>query len=104
MKSLFTALHLATGAGPALTLLLALVILLFHIWASRRSPRYWNLGGIVPLAWFLCLGILLFNGRLALPGELGHLLFPTLVLLLLWLEGHLAAKKRELARMKATDL
>lgn len=38
MKSLFTALHLATGAGPALTLLLALVILLFHIWASRRSP------------------------------------------------------------------
>ena len=39
-----------------------------------------------------------------LPGELGHLLFPTLVLLLLWLEGHLAAKKRELARMKATDL
>ena len=56
MKSLFTALHLATGAGPALTLLLALVILLFHIWASRRSPRYWDLGGIVPLAWFLCLG------------------------------------------------
>ena len=53
MKSLFTALHLATGAGPALTLLLALVILLFHIWASRRSPRYWYLGGIVPLAWFL---------------------------------------------------
>ena len=63
MKSLFTALHLATGAGPALPLLLALVILLFHIWASRRSPRYWYLGGIVPLAWFLCLGILLFNGR-----------------------------------------
>ena len=44
MKSLFTALHLATGAGPALTLLLALVILLFHIpgtgiWAaSCRWP------------------------------------------------------------------
>ena len=36
MKSLFTALHLATGAGPALTLLLALVI---NVYAQRLRQR-----------------------------------------------------------------
>ena len=32
------------------------------------------------------------------------LLFPTAILLLIWLEGHQAARKKELERMKAKDL
>lgn len=36
------------GMNPALTLVIAFLILAFHIWASRRSPRFWFLGGIVP--------------------------------------------------------
>ena len=32
------------------------------------------------------------------------LLFPTLIFLLMWAEGHQAAKKRELEKMRAQDI
>ncbi|MFQ7855040.1 MAG: hypothetical protein ACLRIS_07840 [Flavonifractor plautii] len=64
------------------------------------QPRYWyraaSCARLVPLPGHSV-------QRAWAARRLGHLCFP-LVLLLLWLEGHLAAKKRELARMKATDL
>lgn len=34
----------------AITLVVALAVLVFHYWASRRPPRYWYVGGIIPLA------------------------------------------------------
>ena len=90
--------------NPALTLVIAFLILAFHIWASRRSPRFWFLGGIVPLVWFGLLAFLWSRGKISLPADWKILVFPTLILLLLWLKGNLAAKKREMEQMKAKDL
>ena len=90
--------------NPALTLVIAFLVLVFHIWASRRSPRYWFLGGIVPLIWFGLLAILWSKGQISLPADLRMLIFPTLIFLLIWLQGNLAAKKREMEQMKAKDL
>ena len=90
--------------NPALTLVIAFLVLAFHIWASRRSPRFWFLGGIVPLVWFGLLAFLWSRGQISLPADWKILVFPTLILLLLWLKGNLAAKKRELDQMKAKDL
>ncbi len=82
----------------------ALAVIGFHIWASRRSPRFWYLGGVVPLLWFGCLIFLGVRGMLHWPGDWRQIIFPSLILLLLWLEGHETAKKRELERMRAKDL
>ena len=90
--------------NPALTLVIAFLILAFHIWASRRSPRFWFLGGIVPLVWFGLLAFLWSRGQISLPADWKILVFPTLILLLLWLKGNLAAKKRELEQMKVKDM
>lgn len=90
--------------NPILTFGIALLVLVFHIWASRRSPRYWFLGGIVPLIWFGLLAILWSKGQISLPADLRMLIFPTLIFLLIWLQGNLAAKKREMEQMKAKDL
>lgn len=32
------------------------------------------------------------------------IVFPTLILLLFWIQGHQAAKKKEIKKMKAKDL
>ena len=32
------------------------------------------------------------------------IVFPTLLFIVFWIEGHLAAKKKEIAKMKAKDL
>lgn len=90
--------------NPIFTFGIALLVLVFHIWASRRSPRYWFLGGIVPLIWFGLLAILWSKGQISLPADLRMLIFPTLIFLLIWLQGNLAAKKREMEQMKAKDL
>ncbi len=37
----------------AILLVIALAILVFHYWASRRLPRYWYVGGIIPLGWLV---------------------------------------------------
>ena len=90
--------------NPLLTLAAAAAITVFHIWASRRRPRYWYLGGIVPALWLGALMFLFANGKIDLAEDWRMLLFPTAILLLIWLEGHQAARKKELERMKAKDL
>ena len=93
--------------NPALTLVIAFLILAFHIWASRRSPRFWFLGGIVPLVWFGLLAFLWSRGKISLPADWKILVFPTLAVAAAWGAGRLKAGKHEKAqldRMKAKDL
>ena len=90
--------------NPVLTLAAAAAISVFHIWASRRRPRYWYLGGIVPALWIGTVIFLLAKGMIRPAEDWKTLLFPTVILLLIWLEGHEAAKKKELDKMKARDL
>ena len=90
--------------NPLLTLAATAAITVFHIWASRRRPRYWYLGGIVPALWIGAVVFLLANGAIRPAEDWKMLLFPTAILLLIWLEGHQAAKKKELERMRAKDL
>lgn len=89
---------------PAITLVIALVVILFHYWASRRSPCYWYVGGIVPLAWGGLLAVLFRNGTINWTNDWKTVLFPTLIVFLMWAEGHQAARKKELAKMKAQDI
>ena len=90
--------------NPFLVLGIAILVTAFHIWACRRSPKYWYLGGIVPLVWLGLVVCLWFHGRISLSEDWSILLFPTAILLLLWLKGSQDAKKRELERMRAKDL
>ena len=87
-----------------LTLAAAAAITVFHFWASRRSPKRWYLGGIVPALWLGALGLLFWRGAVSLPEDLRMVVLPTLILLLIWAAGQQAAKKRELEKMKARDL
>ena len=74
--------------NPLLTLAAAAAITVFHIWASRRRPRYWYLGGIVPARGGPCrLDFLLANGMLRPAEDWKMLLFPTAILLLIWAGG-----------------
>ncbi len=90
--------------GHVTTLLIAVVVILFHVWASRRSPKYWYLGGIIPLLWAGCIVFLLAHRAIHWAEDWKTLVFPTLLLLLLWLQGNQSAKKREMAQMQAKDL
>ena len=90
--------------NPILTLGIALLVLVFHTWASYRSPRFWYLGGIVPLLWVCILAYLWYHGQIDVLADWKILLFPTLLLLLIWLRGNLTAKKREMECMQAKDL
>lgn len=89
---------------PVLTLAAALAVVVFHIWASRRSPKYWYAGGIVPALWLGVLAFLGWRGRLSFPEDLRVAGFTTLVLLLIWAKGHQISKKRELEKMRAQDI
>lgn len=82
----------------------AIIVLSFHIWACYRRPRYWYLGGIVPAIWLILLAFLGVHGLIHPAQDWPMLVFPTVILLLLWLKGHETAKKKEIARMKARDL
>lgn len=84
--------------------IIAILIILFHYWACRRSPKYWYVGGIVPLIWVGLLVVLFWTGTFHFAEDWKRTLFPTLIFLLMWAEGHEAAKKKEMAKMKATDL
>lgn len=66
--------------------------------------RYWYLGGIVPAIWLILLAFLGVHGLIHPAQNWPMLVFPTVILLLLWLKGHETAKKKEIARMKARDL
>ena len=48
--------------NPILTLGIALLVVVFHTWASYRSPRFWYLGGIVPLLWVCILAYICYHG------------------------------------------
>ena len=86
----------------AILLVIALAILVFHYWA-RRLPRYWYVGGIIPLGWLVLLAMAFFQGRVNWAEDWKTIVFPTLTFFLMWAEGHEAAKKK-LAGMKAKDL
>ena len=90
--------------NPVVVWVLAIADTLFHFWASRRAPKYWYLGGIVPALWIGALVFLFANGKIDLGADWQMLVFPTAILLLIWLAGHEAAKKKEIERMKAKDL
>lgn len=90
--------------NPVLVWVIAVAVTVFHIWASRRRPKYWYLGAIVPALWIGLVVFLLANGQLNLGRDWKNVVFPTVILLLLWLDGHQAAKKKEMDRMKSRDL
>lgn len=90
--------------NPVITLIIAIAVTVFHFWASRRSPKYWFLGGIVPALWIGIVVFLFANDAIDLRNDWAILLFPTVILLLIWIVGHEAAKKRELHRRKAKDI
>lgn len=87
-----------------ISLMIAFVVIIFHYWACRRPPKYWYVGGIIPLVWVILLTVLFFNGMINWAEDWKTILFPTLIVLLMWGEGHEAAKKKEIAKMKAKDI
>lgn len=90
--------------NPVLVWVIAAAVTVFHIWASHRKPRYWYLGAIVPALWVGLVVFLAANGQLDLGEDWRNVVFPTVILLLLWLEGHQSAKKKEMEQMKSRDL
>lgn len=90
--------------NTAITLIVAIVVIILHVWLCRRSPKFWYLGGIIPLLWIALLVFLFFNEKINLGEDWKIVVFPTLIFFLFWIQGHQAAKKRELERMKAKDM
>lgn len=88
----------------AISLVIALIVILFHYWACRRPPKYWYAGGIVPLLWGILLAVLFLNGMVDPAKAWKIILFPTLIFLLMWGEGHEAARKKEIVKMQAQDI
>lgn len=88
----------------AITLVIALAVLVFHYWASRRPPRYWYVGGIIPLAWLVLLAAAFSHGVVNWAQDWKIIVLPTLIFFFMWAEGHEAARKKELAKMKAQDM
>lgn len=88
----------------ALAFLVALGIFAFHYWACRRPLKHWYAGGIVPAVWVILLAVLWGNGMLDWKADWKMILFPTLIVLLMWIEGHEASRKKEIAKMKAKDI
>ena len=86
-----------------LVCVVVIALTLFHFFASYRSPRFWYLGGIVPLIWAGTLAFLFARGSIALGQDWAMLVFPML-LLLIWAKGQHAARRRENNRMKARDI
>ena len=44
--------------------IIAISVIVFHYWACHRAPKYWYLGGIIPLVWFGLLAFLFFKGTI----------------------------------------
>ncbi len=88
----------------AITLIIAIIVTILHLWLCRRSPKRWYLGGIIPTLWIVSLLFLLFNGKINFAEDWNMVVFPTLILLLAWIDGQQAAKKKEIAKMKAQDI
>ena len=90
--------------NPVILWITAAAVTVFHFWASRRKPKYWYLGGIVPALWVGTLMLLFVNDMIHIGEDWRILLFPTLLLILIWISGHESAKKTEMDRMKAQDM
>ncbi|HIQ99194.1 MAG TPA: hypothetical protein IAB23_05895 [Candidatus Scybalocola faecavium] len=88
----------------AITLIISIVIIILHVWLCRRSPKFWYLGGIIPLLWIVFLVFLFFSGKINLSEDWKMIVFPTLIFFLFWIQGHQAAKKKEIEKMKAKDI
>ena len=87
--------------NTAITLIIAIVVIILHVWLCRRSPKLWYLGGIIPLLWIV---FLFFNEKISFGEDWKMIVFPTLIFFLFWIQGHQAAKKKEIAKMKAKDI
>ena len=87
-----------------MTLIVALVVIVVHVWLCHRSPKFWYLGGIIPLLWVGTLVFLFFNGKLNFGEDWKMIIFPTLIFFLFWIQGYQAAKKKEISKMKAKDM
>ena len=85
-------------------LIVALVVIVVHVWLCHRSPKFWYLGGIIPLLWVGTLVFLFFNGKLNFGEDWKMIIFPTLIFFLFWIQGYQAAKKKEISKMKAKDI
>ena len=87
-----------------MTLIVALVVIVVHVWLCHRSPKFWYLGGIIPLLWVGTLVFLFFNGKINFGEDWKMIIFPTLIFFLFWIQGYQAAKKKEISKMKAKDI
>ena len=87
-----------------MTLIVALVVIVVHVCLCHRSPKFWYLGGIIPLLWVGTLVFLFFNGKLNFGEDWKMIIFPTLIFFLFWIQGYQAAKKKEISKMKAKDI
>ena len=90
--------------NTAITLIIAIVVIILHVWLCRRSPKFWYLGGVIPLLWIILLVFLFINRKISLGEDWKMIVFPTLIFFLFWFQGHQAAKKKEIEKMKAKDI
>ena len=90
--------------NTVMTLIIAFVVIVLHVWLCHRSPKFWYLGGIIPLLWIGVLVFLFFNGKINFGEDWKIIIFPTLIFFLFCIQGHQAAKKKEIEKMKAKDM
>ena len=90
--------------NTVMTLIVALIVIVVHIWLCRRNPKCWFLGCSIPILWIVLLAFLFFNGKINFSEDWKMIIFPTLIFFLFWIQGHQAAKKKELLKMKAKDI
>lgn len=90
--------------NTVMTLVIALAVIVLHVWLCHRSPKFWYLGGIIPLLWIGVLVFLFFNDKINFGEDWKMIIFPTLIFFLFWIQGYQAAKKKEISKMKAKDI
>ena len=64
--------------NAAITLLIAIAVIILHVWLCRRSPKFWYLGGIIPLLWTALLVFLFFSGKINWGEDWKMTVFPHL--------------------------
>lgn len=62
--------------NTVMTLIIAFVVIVFHVWLCHRSPKFWYLGGIIPLLWIGVLVFLFFNGKINFGEDWKIIIFP----------------------------
>ena len=84
--------------NTAITLIIAIVVIILHVWLCRRSPKLWYLGGIIPLLWIVLLVFLFFNEKISFGEDWKMIVFPTLIFFLFWIQGHQRQRKKKLLK------